>query len=537
MNSLLRLGGPALLALSIASPASGQIAKTTQVMNLFFGQVTALAYEPGNPNRWYAGNKTGRVFLVENNVVVATPWLDMSSSGTGAVNETGEGGLLGVACHPDFQNNGKIYVSYTTGAGLGDSIISEFTRQAGNPDEADLASERIIFGPIAQNTDGHKAGGLEFGPDGKLYYSLGDGWAGGVNVDDRAQDITEPRGSILRFDPDLPYPHIPPDNPLVGVPFAAEEIYAIGLRNPFRFGIDRLNGDLYIGDVGQSEAEELNHVPYMTFQNFGWPCREGAACYPNAPASCTDCNLPAFQDPIFEYDHNAGDFVAIGGPVYRGSAIPALYGYAIYADFAAGQPSPSVWAVKQVNGLAEDVLVLTSQLSMAGSSSTIVAIEEDEAGELYLVEHYSGRVFKVEPDCGATTYCQPVANSTGVAGGIAMSGTTQVSANSFGLVASDLPPGQFAYFLASQSNGYSIGPGGSQGNLCVSGHIGRYNAFVGQVDGAGNYAIPVDLGNIPTSPPSSVVAGDTWYFQCWHRDFNPSPTSNFTPGLAVTFCP
>ncbi|MFT7676443.1 MAG: glucose/arabinose dehydrogenase [Planctomycetota bacterium] len=514
----------------LASSAAAQISVTgAPVANVPQRPVT-LAAEPGNPSRLYAPNKLGRIYLIENGVLNGSPFMDLSAQ----VNETGEGGMLGMALHPDYANNGKFYLSYCTGMGLGDSIISEFTTSTLNPNEGDPASEQIIFGPIAQTTDGHKGGDLHFGPDGMLYFSMGDGWAGGLNVDRRAQDITDPRGSILRFDVDIPFPHVPADNPFVGVAGADERIWVLGLRNPWRFGVDSLNGDLLIGDVGQSTWEELNWVPGsamgppLTQLNFGWPCKEGSACYGGAPAGC-NCGTPAFRDPVVEYAHASGCAIT-GGTTYRGSAIPALYGYHVYSDFCTG----TIWAKEIVGGVVVNAVDLSPQFNpMTG----IVAITADADGELYIIQHYSGQITKIVPDCGGTNYCSSNPNSTGATGKIAMQGSSSVAANGFVVTGYDLPPAQFAYIIASKSQGFFPNVGSSQGNLCIQGDIGRFKSQVGAIDAQGIYSRNLDLTSFPTNPAVAVAAGDTWNFQVWHRDAIPMITSNFTEGLSVVFCP
>ena len=519
---------PTLLLL--ASPSLAQILVAGAPVAIVPQRPVTLAAEPGNPNRMYAPNKLGRVYLIENGVLNSTPFMDLS----GQVNETGESGMLGMALHPDFANNGKFYLSYCTGMGMGDSIISQFTVSAGNPNLGDPASEQIVFGPIAQTTDGHKSGDLHFGPDGMLYYSLGDGWAGGLNVDQRAQDISDPRGSILRFDVDLPFPHVPADNPFVGTPNADELIWVFGFRNPWRFGVDSLTGDLLIGDVGQSAFEELNWVPGSSLgsplnqMNFGWPCMEGPACYGAAPVGC-NCTTPAFRDPVVAYTHSSG-CVVIAGTTYRGSAIPALYGYHVYSDFCTGR----IWAKEIVDGVVVNEVDLSSQFN---PMSGVVALTADSDGELYIIQHYSGQITKIVPDCGGINYCLANANSTGSTGKIVMQGSSSVAANNFVMTGYDLPPAQFAYIITSQTQGFFANVGNSQGNLCIQGNIGRFNSQVGAIDPQGVFSRILDLGAFPTNPAVAVAPGDTWNFQVWHRDLNPFSTSNFTEGLTVVFCP
>lgn len=515
----------------ISSSARGQVGVTATPVVTIPQRPTDIAFEPGNPDRFYACNKLGRVYVVDGGSLVTPPFLDLSAQ----VTDAGENGMLGIALDPDFASNGFVYLSYTTlGQGSGDSVVSRFTVSATDPNLADPASEVILFGPLRQNTLGHKSGGLRFGPDGMLYFALGDGWNGGLNVDLRSQDISDPRGSILRLDVDEPFPHVAAGNPLIGVPGADERIWAMGLRNPFKFGIDPVNGDLLIGDVGQSTFEELNWVPGSASgaptnqMNFGWPCMEGPGCFSGAPAGCI-CTDPTFRDPATSYDHSQGCAI-VAGTTYYGTAIPALEGFHIYSDFCTG----TVWADRIVGGALQQSLDLTPEL---GPFQNAVAIVADPGGEIYIVQHFSGVVSKVLPECGAETYCQANINSTGGVGTMASPGSFRVADNAFDLVASGLPAAQFAFFVASRTPGFVTNPGGSQGNLCLSGSLIRFNMQVGQTSAAGEFNQSLDLTSFPTMPSGPVLAGDTWHFQLWHRDMNPQPTSNFTEGLAVTFCP
>lgn len=522
-----------LLALAFfgwtTKPALAQVFVQGEFVTSVPQRPTTLVPEPGNPTRLYAANKLGRIYVIESGSLNFSAFMDLSA----LVNDAGENGLLGMALHPNFANNGFFYLSYTTGTGAGDSIISRFSVSATNPNQGDPATEQIIFGPRPQTTQGHKAGDLRFGPDGMLYYSLGDGWSGGANVDLRAQDASDPRGSVLRLDVDIPHPHVPVDNPFVGVSGADELIWVLGLRNPWRIGMDEQTGELLVGDVGQSTWEELNWVPSSSLgpplgqMNFGWPCKEGAACFGGAPAGC-NCSNPAFRDPVVAYDHGQGCSIT-AGTTYRGSAIPGLVGYHVYSDFCTG----TIWAKRIVNGAVMSSMDLSSQL---GPFSSVVSITADADGELYITEHFSGNVTKIVPDCGSSNYCNAVNNSTGTFGKLGVSGSLSVTDNAFSVLATDLPAGQFAYFIGSRTQGLVLAPGGSRGNLCLAGSIARFTGQLGQSSAAGSFQSTLDLLSFPLSPNVAVVAGDIWNFQCWYRDLNPNTTSNFSEGLSVLFC-
>ncbi|GJL90786.1 PQQ-dependent sugar dehydrogenase [Hyphococcus sp.] len=350
------------------------------------------------------GRASGDVFVAERNGVIrilnpatgnfnTTPFLDISTT----VGTAGEGGLLGLVLAPDYAASGTFYVHVTNMSG--DTEIRSYQRSAGDPNLADSSSGDVIL-TVAQPADNHNGGGLAFGPDGYLYISLGDGGGGGDPFDN-GQDTSTLLAAILRIDPTSDdYPGdadrdyaIPADNPFVGgggVP----EIWAYGLRNPFRMSFDRDNGNLYIGDVGQETLEEIDLIrPSDAGLNFGWSVREGTASY-SGPDD------PDFTPPIAEYGHGAGSLQGnslTGGYVYRGP-VADLQGHYVFADFisdniwsfpvsatAQGSTLPSSSFTVQTNAFAPD----------AGSLSGIVGFGEDAAGNLYILT-ITGSIFVVE---------------------------------------------------------------------------------------------------------------------------------------------
>ncbi|MCP3918076.1 MAG: PQQ-dependent sugar dehydrogenase [bacterium] len=512
-------------ALSLAPTTRAQGVRATQVDSIP-QRPTAMASAPGDPTRLWFPNKLGRIYIIKNGTRLSTPYMDMSS----IVDDPGESGLLGMAMHPDYVNNGLFYVAYTSGPNA-DTVISQFERDASNPDLADITTEQIIFGPYPHTSPDHKAGGLTFGPDGYLYYGHGDGLSGGLGVGERAQDPMDLRGKILRFDPDIPFPHIPADNPFVGNSAVADEIYALGLRNPFAIGVDSLTGDLYIGDVGQSTAEEINFVPAGGGGlNFGWKCKEGTACFGSPPPSCV-CSNPAFVDPLHTYGTGQDGCAVIGGVVYRGSAIPSLYGWYLFSDFCTAR----VWALQHDGTTVTDFQDLTDQMFPSGGFGSPVAFGEDANGELYLVEHFSGRVWRVRPHCEISDYCSANPNSTGNPAEISVTGIPSVTAANLTLNGDGLPPNQFGYFLMAQTQDFLALFGGSQGNLCLGMPIVRFAGDILNTGAGGSVSFPPDFGNLPNGATFEV--GDTWNFQLWYRDQNPTTTSNTTAGVSVQFCP
>jgi len=293
--------------------------------------------------------------------------------------------LLGLAFHPNFSANPRFYVDYTRRLSTGrlQSVIAEYQVSATDPNQADPTSERQIL-MVDQPFDNHNGGQLAFGPDGFLYIAFGDGGSGGDPLGNgQKTDIL--LGKILRIGVDPPFAAgkqyaIPPDNPFVsggGLP----EIWAFGLRNPWRFSFDRADGRLFAGDVGQDNWEEVDLI--TKGGNFGWNIMEGKHCYPPSVTSCTMAGLIL---PIAEYSHNAaGGNSIIGGFVYHGSAIAGLAGTYVLGDLSSGH----IWGLKQdAMGTWQLTLVLTHNL-------TISSFGQDAAGELYVVDYGNGTVLRL----------------------------------------------------------------------------------------------------------------------------------------------
>ena len=334
-------------------------------------------------SRLFVVQQNGYIRIVKNGVVNPTDFLNIRS----AISCCGEMGLLGLAFHPDYETNGYFYIYYTR---VGDfaSVIQRYSVSSSDPDQADPTSGLTIL-TITQPYQNHNGGQLFFGPDdGYLYIGLGDGGSGG-DPHNHSQNINTLLGSMLRLDVDSASPYaIPPDNPYVGVA-GLDEIWAIGLRNPWRWSFDRLTHDLYIADVGQNLWEEIDYLPAGApgGTNFGWRCKEGNHIYDFGD----DCPTAVLTDPIAEYHHTVGRSVT-GGFVYRGLAYPALVGRYFYADYVEGmiwslyQSSPGVWTVPE--------LELDSGLNIS-------AFGEDEYGELYVVD-FGGNIRRLADANGPT---------------------------------------------------------------------------------------------------------------------------------------
>ncbi|MBI4637763.1 MAG: PQQ-dependent sugar dehydrogenase [Candidatus Rokubacteria bacterium] len=318
-------------------------------------------------NRLFIALQAGQILIYDSGQLLPNPFLDISS----LVSCCGEQGLLGVAFHPSYASNGFFYVNYTNLAG--DTVVARY-RVSADANLADPASAVILL-TVDQPFTNHNGGQLQFGPDGYLYIGMGDGGSGG-DPGNRAQNLGELLGKLLRIDVDGGTPYaIPATNPFVGTPGARGEIWAYGLRNPWRFSFDRLTGDLFIGDVGQESREEVDFQPAGSpgGQNYGWRLMEGSACYDPA----TNCNNGSLTLPILEYDHSLGCAV-IGGSRYRGREFPDLSGTYLYGDFCTGL----IWGATETGGAWTSSVLFASGL-------LISAFGEDESGEVY-VAHYGG---------------------------------------------------------------------------------------------------------------------------------------------------
>ncbi len=343
------------------------------------GQLTQVTSAPGDDGLWLV-EKSGKLLHRDDSGKVETR-LDISS----LVASGGEQGLLSVAFHPKFAQNGRLFVDYTDTNG--DTHVAE--AHADRNGTVDPDSLKDLF-TVDQPYANHNGGQLQFGPDGMLYVGMGDGGSGG-DPQDRAQDLGSKLGKILRVDVDNPDEGknygIPKDNPFVNTPGAEPEIYATGVRNPWRFSFDKSTGDLWIGDVGQSQWEEVDYAPRGQAKgaNFGWNAREGAA--PFAGGS-TKTAPGATIDPALQYSHQEGASIT-GGYVYRGSDVPALKGWYVYSDIA----KDTLRAMKVENGK------VVGRAEMPGGRTYTVSFGESQKGELYAVT-LGGELAKV---VGAST--------------------------------------------------------------------------------------------------------------------------------------
>jgi glucose/arabinose dehydrogenase len=388
--------GVAILVALAASPVHAQLRGDVVVSGLTLP--LAFVQDPSAANVQYVVEQGGRIRVVQNGTLLATPFIDLSA----VIAAGGERGLLGLAFAPDYAASGRFYVNFTNTAG--DTVVARFKRSAGNPLVADPSTrfdlrwstgERVIRQPFAN----HNGGNLVFGPDGFLYIGMGDGGSGN-DPNHFAQTPSSLLGKMLRIDVNVPDGdpegfNVPPTNPFLGgaVPGARPEIWDFGLRNPFRWSFDDPSrggtGALVIGDVGQGAFEEIDYEPAgRGGRNYGWRNREGA--HDNVTTL-----PPAFGplvEPIFEYTHAAGQSIT-GGYVYRGQALGAAFrGRYFFADFVAGR----VWSIALTidgagNAAASDLREHTAQLAPGNVSSFGV----DAAGELYIVSYSAGRIIRI----------------------------------------------------------------------------------------------------------------------------------------------
>lgn len=328
--------------------------------------------------RLFVVEQAGRILIVDGGLVLATPFLDISS----VVDSTGnEQGLLGLAFHPNFSNNGLFFVNYTYDPGPGPdrTRVERYEVSATNPNQADVSSPFEVL-DFAQNGSNHNGGDIHFGPDGYLYIAVGDG-GGSQDPDALAQNLSSLHGSILRIDIDGGPPYaVPVGNPFDGVDGEAPEIWSYGLRNPWRFSFDRLNGDLFIGDVGQGSREEVNHQLASSGggENYGWSCMEG-----DLAVNYNACDGSPLTAPILVYGHNPECSVT-GGYLYRGN-IGGLHGRFVFGDYCSGR----IWFAELDNGN----WVATE---WADTTYAISSFGEDESGELYLTHLGEGEVYRFE---------------------------------------------------------------------------------------------------------------------------------------------
>lgn len=390
----------------IAPPLDPNAGATIALNEVFaglpgFNQPLDMLQQPGDSSRWFVLEKPGRVRAFANDPNVATfdnDFIDLAASFN--VNTSSEGGLLGMAFHPNFASNRQVFLSWTEGNPMV-SVIARFTSMDGGQ-TLDPGSRQDII-RVNQDFDNHNGGNIAFGNDGYLYIGLGDGGSGG-DPNSRAQDTTNLLGAFLRLDVDSANPYaIPPTNPFAGNAVcpadhsgmqSCPEIFAWGLRNPWSWSIDTATGDIWAGDVGQSTREEIDVIQLNG--NYGWDCREGLIPFSGVQApSCSTAT--GLIDPVHDYPRSEGTSVT-GGHVYRGSALPALVGDYLFADHGTGR----IWRLTE-NGTGTWV-----EEELLDTTYSIAGFGQGNDGELYVVDIGGGSLYEIV-DGGGGSPSTPVA--------------------------------------------------------------------------------------------------------------------------------
>ncbi len=349
-----------------------------------FQQLTYLTHAGDGSGRIFVVEKPGRVWILTDGKRMPTPFLDITDR---VRSRESERGLLSIAFHPDYKTNGRFFVNYTDQKGH--TVVAEY-QISSDPNRADPDSERVVL-YIEQPAANHNGGQLQFGPDGYLYIGMGDGGSAG-DPWENAQNLEVLLGKMLRIDVDSGEPYaIPSDNPFVGQEKARPEIWAYGLRNPWRFSFDRKAGDLYIADVGQNKWEEVDVAlaPDPGGQNYGWDIMEGFHCF-EPPEGCDPAGLTM---PIVEYGHDKGCSIT-GGYVYRGKEYTDIQGTYFFSDFCTG----TIWGLRRTSTGWEWAEFLSTGLNVS-------TFGEDEEGEIYVLDYAGGGIYHLQ---GSESQAEPL---------------------------------------------------------------------------------------------------------------------------------
>ncbi len=390
MNTLRRvltLLLPVAAGVLAVRPAAAQITLLPVVAGV--SDPVAITHAGDGSGRLFVTDQNGYIWIVKAGAVLPTPFLDIHTR----VDAGGERGLLSVAFHPAYASNGRFFVYYTDKTGT--IVIAEYHVSSSDPDQGDASSEIPLLSIPHPSFSNHNGGQLQFGPDGYLYAGTGDGGSGGDPFGN-GQNLDVLLGKILRLDVNGGS-LIPASNPFVdGLTSTRDEIWAYGLRNPWRFSFDRATGDLWIGDVGQGCWEEVDRQPASSNggENYGWNVMEGGKCYSpptcNPPPTCVD---PSFKMPVLTYSHtDPADCSVTGGYMYRGLGIPGLAGTYVYADYCSGK----IFGGTNAGGSWNASLLTDTPFF-------VTTFGEDESGELYLADATTGTIYRLGA-AGATGF-------------------------------------------------------------------------------------------------------------------------------------
>jgi glucose/arabinose dehydrogenase len=574
LQTTVRLLALLALGLGLAAPSQAQTLKAVRLTAGLSAPLYACA-APGDTTRIFIVQQGGLIRIFKNGSLVPTPFLNVGTK----ILTGSERGLLGMAFHPNYASNGLFYVSYTR-AGDGASIVERYQVSA-NPDVATPGSGFVMIGPVAQPESNHNGGCIQFGADGMLYYGLGDG-GGGNDLHGpigNGQSGTTMLGKMLRFDVDIASPYIPASNPFTGDPNIRDEIWDLGLRNPWRFSFDRVRGDLFIGDVGQDAREEIDFAPAGSGgRNWGWRCMEGTNC--TGLSGCT-CNAPVLSLPVDTYTHSFGCSVT-GGYIYRGCAIPSLHGTYFYGDYC----SARIWSFTYdaATSTKGPTIERTSELAPGGGQfiNSITSFGEDGNGELLIVDG-GGELFKVielgQIDCNSNgvadicdlasgssqdvngngipdecectapvVYCSGKFTSSGCAPTMVHSGYSSATLGSGFLVEAidcmNNKPGLLLYSVTGRAASPFQG-----GTLCVNGPIKRTPGVLSggtpapASDCSGVFSIDFNayaVGALGGNPLAALqLPGTLVNAQWWGRDpgYPAGLNSQLTNGLEFQVCP
>ncbi len=513
----------AVAVLLLAASGSAQQLRATPIAS-FPDMPIGVTAPRGDAHRIFVCERDGRVRVVRDGVLQSRAFLDVS----GEVRTTGEAGLLGLAFHPDYATNGRLFVSFV-GRALNDPTLREYHVSA-DPDAVDPASGVDLYSGVPHQSQGHYASDLQFGPDGMLWYSLGDD-----DDYDFPQNPTSKSGKILRLDVDRPPTFAPVDNPFAAPGDPGDDwVWALGFRNPWRFSFDRLTGDLYVGDVGASDREEIDFQPrstglpgsagYRGGLNYGWPCEEGSVCTGDSHCVCDARKVP----PVLETSHNGGAAAIIAGCVYRGSAIPGMQGRFFYGDFNRSQ----IGSFLMQDGLATEIRDWSADLGLgtSGGPNLITSFGEDANGEIYFTSAIPAAVYRIDPaveSCVAPVeYCDAAPNSTGFGTLLRSTGSASIATPELELVADRAPAHVTGVFYCGA---HEVRVALGNGWRCVGGAIRRFPAVTTSPQGSAAFAVlPAAL---------QVAPGETRDFQFYYRDASVGAGFNLSDGLRVVFCP
>ncbi len=358
------------------TPVAGSPALSLEVVATGLDRPVLATAPLGDPRVFIIEQHAARILIARDGAVLSTPFLSL----TDLVSTGNEQGLLGLAFAPDFAASGVFYVNYTRRDG--DTVIARYHRDAADPDHADAAGAELVL-EVAQPFSNHNGGHLAFGPDGFLYIGLGDGGSAG-DPRESGQDRDSLLGKMLRIDPSVTPYASPPSNPFAGAAPGRAEIWAFGLRNPWRYAFDRATGDLYIADVGQDSIEEIDFQPASSTggENYGWNEYEGAQCY-DPP-----CQATGKVFPVHDYPRSDGCSIT-GGYVYRGCRMPGHHGKYFFADYC----DHWIRSLKIAGGAADEV----TEWPTLDPGGRVSSFGEDGNGELLIVDHQRGAVYRVVP--------------------------------------------------------------------------------------------------------------------------------------------